>query len=286
MAAAPFAVTVAFGRIGGRGAMTASVGRVGRRSSITQTIVSRLGMIAGALVIGFGLVTFAAPGPAFGSALTTHTSFTCAIKSLAANRYVTLATAPTGSLHYVLVATMTTPAPKAAFQCGAIAGNQWTLKSPGNNRYVTAQFAYAGKYAGSLRAQATNVTAAEKYSFVHEASCNCYAIRVGSKYVATETSYTGTTHNLLRARATTFAAAEQFSIVATQPLPTTTTKSTTSTLPTTTTTVPPPPPGVATALAVGTTHACLVTNAGGARCWGNSATGPRPGPSSAGPVQA
>ena len=63
----------------------------------------------GSLVVVLGLVTLCTPGPAFANALTAHTSFKCTIRSLAANRYVTLATAPTGTLHDVLVATLTTP---------------------------------------------------------------------------------------------------------------------------------------------------------------------------------
>ncbi len=84
-----------------------------------------------------------------------------------------------------------TAGPKTTFQCGALPGNQWALESLQNGRIVTAEFGYAGKYAGSLRAQATTVGIAEKYTFVHESSCNCYAIRVKSKYVATENRILG-----------------------------------------------------------------------------------------------
>src|SRR5262249_6752966 len=137
-----------------------------------------------------------------------------------------------------------------------------------------AEFGYPGKFAGALHAQATAVGVSGKFSFVHESSCGCYAIRVKSKYVATETTYSGSTHNLLRARATAFASAERCSIAATPAgrTTTTTTKRTTTTSVSTTTTTAPPH-NVATVVATGSTHACAVTNAGAATCWGDNTFG-------------
>lgn len=131
------------------------------------------------------------------------------------NKYVSVEKNYTGSDYAMLRARADAVGPWEDFRLcydPAWAWNEFALLATTNNRYVSAEFDYAGSNKGMLRARAA--TPGQWERFLWNGAGNTSTLQFGASrlYVSAELDYTGGRQAMLRARATAPGPWEQFTI--------------------------------------------------------------------------
>jgi hypothetical protein len=136
-----------------------------------------------------------------------------AIRSLAANRYVTSEHGYGGADYAMLRARATSVGSWERFTLVGDCSRACALRSDTNGLFVTAELGYQGYAWGEMRAHSGAAQAWEQWRFVGncETSCGLLSLANG-RFVSTELGFTGAGQNMLRARSTAIGGWEQYQI--------------------------------------------------------------------------
>ena len=148
----------------------------------------------------------------------THTTYNCNIASPNNGRFVVAELGYTGTSRGMLRARSTAVAAWEKFQCVALPGDLWAIKSRTSGQYVTNEYTYAGPNTGMLRVRPYTIGPWEKFKIAPAAGCACFTLQspANGRYATAELNYKGASAAMLRARATSVSAWEKF-VVFTDP---------------------------------------------------------------------
>lgn len=185
-------------------------------SMVRHTRTALATLLAAAALVITPMAAQAAPATAVAAATNCNYNDPVAIRSNRNNKYVTTEKDYTGSTTGMLRARADVVGNWEKYYLCYQDGwgpNEFAFLAVANNRFVSAEFDYAGSNDGMLRARATEPGVWERFDWIYDISGSQLRSTWTGQYVATELDYTGTRYAMLRARSASAGIWEQYSII-------------------------------------------------------------------------